>query len=110
MQLGRTLQEIAGLTDYSRALTFNVGTIIGGAGLNRVPHEAVAEGELRAFTPEAYESGKSALLALAGRGSVESAVDGHACQVRVEIVNESRPWPQNPRHRPPAENLAGNGD
>lgn len=96
VQLGRTLQDVAALTDYSRALTFNVGTITGGAGLNRVPHEAVAEGELRAFTPEAYESGKAALLALAGRGSVESAVGGHACQVQLEIVNESRPWPQNP--------------
>src|SRR5205085_3669661 len=48
VQLGQTIQRIAALTDYSRELTFNVGTVSGGTVLNRVPHEAVAEGELRA--------------------------------------------------------------
>ncbi len=95
-QLAYTVQQIASLTDYSRDLTFNVGTIAGGAGLNRVPHEAVAEGEFRAFTPEAYAEGKRALLALAGPGVVRSVADRYPCQVRVEILSESRPWPRNP--------------
>jgi len=95
LQLGVTLQQIAGLTDYARDLTFNVGTVSGGTVLNRVPHEAVAEGELRAFTPEAYAQGKAALLALAGPGNVRSPVDGYACNVTVEILGESRPWPRN---------------
>src|SRR6266571_2375787 len=95
VQLGRTVQDIAALTDYSRALTFNVGTVSGGTVLNRVPHEAVAEGEFRAFTQEAYEQGKAGLTALAGRGEVRSPVDGHACEIKVEILTEHRPWPRN---------------
>ena len=96
VQLGQTVQRIAALTDYSRDLTFNVGTVAGGTVLNRVPHEAVAEGEFRAFTPEAYAHGKAALLALAGPGAVRSVADGYACDVKVEILTESRPWPRNP--------------
>ncbi len=96
VQLGQTLQRIAALTDYKQGLTFNVGSAHGGAGLNRVPHEAVAEGEFRAFTADAYARGKAGLLALAGPGDVRSPVDGYRCEVKVEIVTECRPWPHNP--------------
>lgn len=96
VQLAHTCQEIARLTDYDRSLTFNVATVRGGTGLNRVPHEAVAEGEFRAFTPEAYQAGKARLLALAGPGQVASPHDGFRCQVRMELLAESRPWPRNP--------------
>jgi len=96
VQLGQTVQRIAALTDYARGLTVNVATISGGTVLNRVPHEAVAEGEFRTFTPEAYAHAKSSLLALAGRGDVRSPADGYACEVKVEILAECRPWPHNP--------------
>jgi glutamate carboxypeptidase len=96
VQLGQTLQRVAALTDYERDLTVNVGTIRGGTVLNRVPHEAVAEGEFRTFTPEAYAHAKAALLALAGRGQVRSPQDGYACEIKVEILTECRPWPRNP--------------
>ncbi|MEW6304351.1 MAG: M20/M25/M40 family metallo-hydrolase [Verrucomicrobiota bacterium] len=95
VQLAKTVERIAGLTDHGRGLTFNVGTVAGGTVLNRVPHEAVAEGELRAFTPDAYNQGKAALLALAGPGEVRSLVDRYPCEVTVEILTESRPWPRN---------------
>lgn len=95
LQLGQTVQRVAALTDYSRDLTFNVGTIAGGTVLNRVPHEAVAEGEFRAFTPDAYAHAKNALLALTGPGDVKSPVDGYACRIKAEILTESRPWPRN---------------
>lgn len=95
VQLGRTLERVAALTDYSRKLTFNVGTVCGGTVLNRVPHEAKAEGEFRAFTPEAYEYGKRALLALAGPGEVRSPADAYPCQVDVEVLTETGPWPRN---------------
>jgi glutamate carboxypeptidase len=95
IQLGKTVEKIAALTDYSRKITFNVGTINGGTVLNRVPHEAVAEGEFRAFTPDVFEQGKRALLALAGPGEVRSPADGYACQVKVDILTESSPWPRN---------------
>jgi glutamate carboxypeptidase len=95
VQLGQLLPRIAALTDYSRDLTVNVATVNGGTVLNRVPHEAVAEGELRAFTAEAYNFGKTSLFALAGPGDVGSPVDGFRCEVKVEILTESRPWPRN---------------
>jgi len=96
VQLAHSVQRIAALTNYQQDLTFNVGTVSGGTVLNRVPHEAFAEGEFRAFTPEACAHGKAALLALAGPGEVRSPVDRHPCNVKVEILSESRPWPRNP--------------
>ena len=95
VQLGQLLPRIAALTDYSRDLTVNVATISGGTVLNRVPHEAVAEGEMRAFTSEVYNHGKNSLLALAGPGDVSSPADGFRCDVKVEILTESSPWPRN---------------
>jgi glutamate carboxypeptidase len=95
VQLGRTVDRIAALTDHSRNLTFNVGSIQGGGGLNRVPYEAAAEGEMRAFDPAVYSAGRAALLALAGRGDVTSVADGHPCNVKVDILHESDPWPVN---------------
>jgi len=95
VQLGQTLQRVAALTDYSRDLTVNIGTVGGGNGLNRVPHEAWAEGELRAFKPEVFAKAKADLLALDGPGEVRSGEDGFACEVCVEILSESRPWPRN---------------
>ena len=95
VQLGLTIEKIAALTDYSRKITFNVATVSGGTVLNRVPHEAVAEGEFRAFTPDVFDQGKKALLALAGPGEVRSPADRYPCQIKVEIVSESSPWPRN---------------
>jgi glutamate carboxypeptidase len=96
VQLAETVRRIAALTDHSRELTFNVGVISGGSGLNRVPPEAMAEGEFRAFAPETYAQGKQELLALAGSGDVASVADRYPCQVTVEVLSESRPWPRNP--------------
>lgn len=95
VQLGRALDRIATLTDLAKNLTVNVGTISGGTVLNRVPHEAVAEGEFRAFAPDVYQQSKAALLALNGPGDVRAKSDGFACNLNVEILTESRPWPRN---------------
>jgi glutamate carboxypeptidase len=97
VQLGAVLQKIAALTDYSRELTFNVGTVQGGTVVNRVPHEAFAEGEFRAFTPDTYNHGKAALLALAGPGEITSVADRFPCRIQIDILTESRPWPRNPQ-------------
>ena len=63
--------------------------------LNRVPHEAVAEGEFRAFTAEVHASAKAQLRSLAGPGEIKSPADGFTCDVKVEILDECRPWPRN---------------
>jgi glutamate carboxypeptidase len=96
VQLGRVVERIHALTDMKRGITFNVATITGGTALNRVPQEAIAEGEFRAFTPAAYEEAKAALLALAGEGDVRSVADHFPAEITIEIQAESRPWPRNP--------------
>ena len=95
VQLGRVIDRIAALSDSAKDLTVNIATISGGTVLNRVPHEAVAEGEFRAFSPEVYEQTKAALLALAGAGDVRARTDRFPCEVKVEILTESLPWPRN---------------
>lgn len=95
VQLGRTVQQIAALTDYSRELTVNVATIHGGTVMNRVPHEAVAEGEFRSFDPQVFETATAALLKLNGKGEVASPADRFTCTIKAEIKSVSRPWPKN---------------
>jgi glutamate carboxypeptidase len=97
VQLGRLLDRVHGFTDEKAGLTFNVAAIFGGTALNRVPQEAVADGEFRAFTPAAYQAGKVALQALAGEGDLRSLADDYPAQVEVEIQGESQPWPRNPQ-------------
>ncbi len=96
VQAGEIVQRLAAATDYAKNLTFNVGMISGGTVANRVPHEAVVAGEFRAFTTEAYNHGLSVLKSLEGPGSVKSVMEGYACQIKVEIMTEVRPWPRNP--------------
>lgn len=95
VQLGRTVDQVAALSDPGRELTFNVGVVSGGVAVNRVPHEAVADVEMRAFDSPTYEAGKAALLALGGPGTVRSREDGYACRIGVEVLSESPPWPRN---------------
>jgi len=95
VQLGRIVGRLAALTDPAKDLTVNVATISGGTVLNRVPHEAFAEGEFRAFSTEVYAQTKAALLALAGPGDVQAKADRYPCNLEVEILTESRPWPRN---------------
>lgn len=96
VQLGRLVDRVHQLNDESRQLTVNVGLIRGGTGLNRVPHAAEAEGEFRAYTPEAFEVGRSGLLALSGPGDIFSPIDNFHCQATMEVTSETSPWPKNP--------------
>lgn len=95
VQLADLVTRLAGLTDYAADVTVNVGRIGGGTVNNRVPHEASATLEMRAFDPAAYARTKAAILALAGEGTVRSE-DGHACKVAVTLEDETAPWPVNP--------------
>lgn len=96
VQMADLIQRVAALTDYERDLTFNVGYVNGGTVTNRVPHHAEIGVEMRAFTPEVYERGIAAMLALDGHSSVYSAGDGrYPCQVSITIERSTRPWPRN---------------
>jgi glutamate carboxypeptidase len=94
-QLAHTIRCLEALTDRARGLTCNVGLLGGGSALNRVPHAAWAEGELRAFEVEAYRSGLAQLRALENDIQVHSAADGYPCRVRLTIESETPPWPRN---------------
>lgn len=94
VQLAEVIQSIAALTDYSRQLTVNVGTVRGGTVSNSVPHHAHAKVEMRAFDPEVYTEAKAAILQWNGFSSVQS-LDGYPCTVHVHIERETPPWPVN---------------
>ncbi len=95
-QMADVIQRIHGLTDYGRDLTFNVGTIAGGTVINRVPHYASSTIEMRAFTPEVYEDGVAAMMALDGLSTVRSGDGRFACHTRVELLRRTPPWARNP--------------
>ena len=94
-QLGHTVQQIHALTDYDRHLTYNVGVISGGTVTNRVPHHAEATVEMRTFEPDVYEAGINQMLALNGQSIITSPSDNFPCQVSVEVVRRTPPWPRN---------------
>ena len=60
------VRKAAGLTNYAADLTVNVGSIAGGTVTNRVPHEAHADLEMRAFDPDVLRHAGEAVEGLAG--------------------------------------------
>jgi glutamate carboxypeptidase len=95
VQLADVIKQIDGLTDYSRNLTFNVGTVSGGTVFNRVPHSASATVEMRAFDLEVYEQGIADVLALNNFVSVGSASGDFTCRVNAQLERQSFPWARN---------------
>ena len=95
LQLARVVERIALLAEPAAGVSFNVARIWGGSALNRVPHEACAAGEFRAFDPTVYARAKENLLSLSGRGDVRSMEDGFPCQVKIEVTGETPAWPRN---------------
>jgi glutamate carboxypeptidase len=94
-QLAHTIQRLETLTDPTVGRTVNIGQISGGGALNRVPHHAWAEGELRAFDRSAYESGLAQVRAQAEHIDVRSVRDNFPCRVNVSLLQETPPWPPN---------------
>jgi glutamate carboxypeptidase len=95
VQLADAIQRLSAITDYEKALTVNVATLSGGTVINRVPHEASAEGEMRTFDAGVYQEAIKKILALNGLSTVRSAENSHAAQVKTAIIQESPPWPRN---------------
>jgi len=94
VELARIVGKLHGLTDYDAGLTVNIGSIRGGTVENRVPHEATASLEMRAWSLSAYQAAESAILATCGQGKIRSA-DGYPCSSRVETIHATAPWPDN---------------
>ena len=86
------VKQAAALTDYERQLTVNVGRIQGGTVLNRVPHEAFAELEMRAFDPAVLREAGVALDAIAATPPRKSCAE-----IAVECLGLSPAWPADQR-------------
>jgi glutamate carboxypeptidase len=84
--LSRIVTSLEALTDYNDKVTVNVGWIRGGTVVNRVPHEASAKLEMRAFAPEVFARVKEQILAHASDKLPKVLVHAH---------DETRPWPRN---------------
>jgi glutamate carboxypeptidase len=95
VQLADVIRAIADLTDHDRDLTFNVGTVMGGTVMNRVPHQAAASVEMRAYEQDVFEDGVARMLALNDFCSVRSLDDGYPCRVEVDLEGRWKPWPPN---------------
>ena len=85
------VQAAARLTDYAAELTVNVGSIAGGTVVNRVPHEASFELEMRAFDPSVLAGAGAKLEALARPAGPGTAA------IEVQCLGTSPAWPQDER-------------
>jgi glutamate carboxypeptidase len=98
VEIAQVIDRIARLTDYSRELTVNVGSIKGGGPINRVPHFAECEVNIRAFDEAILQAAIDAMFALEDEpASVRAVSDGYACHVKVELLNRNPAWPQSAR-------------
>lgn len=91
--LADVVKAAAALTNYDDALTVNVGVIHGGTVTNRVPHEATAELEMRAFDPHVLKEAQTAVEALASEGDLSRS------EPRIEVICEGDTpgWPNDER-------------
>lgn len=94
VEVARVVGDLAAITDHDAGITVNVGSVRGGTVNNRVPHEAVANLEMRAWSGERYASAMEAILGLSGEGVARSS-DGFACSIDIRVVDETPPWPEN---------------
>ena len=95
LQMADVIRRIADFTDYQQAITFNVGTVAGGTVINRVPHQASAFVEMRAFSSAVFAAGIDKMSALNEFSSVQSANEGYPCRVQVEVLGRWEPWATN---------------
>lgn len=94
VQLAETIRKIAAMTQYENQITFNVGRVSGGVVVNRVPHYAEAEVEMRAFSSEVFDQGIASMVALNNTSDISSQ-DGYPCSVRVKLKERTAPWSAN---------------
>lgn len=94
-QIADLILRMEAMTDYDKNLTVNVGRMGGGSQINRVPHEATALVEMRAFDPDVLEQAIARLMEYNGYSSVSSADGSFSCVTRVELVRRVPAWPRN---------------
>ena len=88
-ELAHLLPQVAALTNPDQNLTVNIANIHGGTVLNRVPHHASVELEVRAYDPAILAQAEASLHALSG------LTQGGA-QIEVTTFGRTRAWPGGP--------------
>ncbi len=96
VQLASAALGIHGITDYSRDLTVNIGRIGGGGPLNRVPHNAWLEAEVRAYDPAVLDEAASRIAALEKAPGIASADGRYRASIKTTLVQRCPAWPENP--------------
>lgn len=91
-ELAGLVERLEAMTDPTRDVTVNVGVLRGGTSQNRVPHEAEALVEMRAYDQGIFHETLARVQALAGEGRVRAVSDGFPCQIRVETGLVVPPW------------------
>lgn len=86
VELSRVLPAISALTDVKQALTVNIASMHGGTVLNRVPHEAVVELEMRAFDPAVLARVEEAMRFFGGR------TEAHG-EIVIDCIGRTQAWP-----------------
>jgi glutamate carboxypeptidase len=86
VELARLLPRIHALNDAARDLSVNIANMRGGTVLNRVPHEASAELEMRAFDPQVLADAGAALENLAG-------ISPAGAEIVIERIGATTAWP-----------------
>ena len=94
-QLARVIDRVMALTNLERGTTVNVGVVRGGTVNNRVPHEAEASVEVRAFDFDHFGEVRDAILAMSGEGDVSAPSDDYLCRIKATLERQNAPWPRN---------------
>lgn len=87
--LCEAVNKATALTNYAADLTVNVGTIHGGTVTNRVPHEAVAELEMRAYEPDILRRAGEDIEALAASKTANGSV------ISISCLGTTPAWPND---------------
>lgn len=90
VELAEKILKIAGLTDYSRGVTTNVGVVRGGTVVNTIPAYAEALIDLRGKDVESFDQAKRAIRDIASRTTIRG------CSAELEEMPDYRPMPRNP--------------
>jgi glutamate carboxypeptidase len=89
-EMARLILEIESMTDYDTGVTFNVGQIKGGTGVNVVPRECSIEVDMRVVTPEQGEDYVNRVFALKSSDpDVELLIDGEMNRPPLEATEAS---------------------
>lgn len=84
--LALALPSIAAWTNAAEERTVNLGHIAGGTVVNRVPHEAMAEWECRAVTPEALAAADAFFANLSGKAA-------NGATLTSDLTGHTSAWP-----------------